>query len=632
MDTGASSARLRDSRSPRLHASTTPRLHDSRPPRLQVSRSPGLQASTTPGLQVSRSPRLQDSPPFPPVVPPSATPMPKNAPATSVGCRPIPWREPRGIVGIQQRGLLAAAFRFVEHPAQCVVAGFPPGDLHILAPSLARFSPGTRPGPALFQEGRCRLVLGGDVKVKSSRWYVLLALALIVGVAQPLMAQGLSGQIGGTVLDASESGDSWCDGQRKERRNPGNPRNGDGRRRPVYRHQYSGRTVRPAGQPRRVQILRAARPFRCRRPTAWRSRPSRWRLAASTEEVTVQAEALRVQTQSGERSATVTAAQIADVGLRGRDFMGTLKVLPGVIDTSARDAPGWGSVGGMTINGNDELQLLVRRCHQQGHRVELGQLRGAGARLDRRSEGAGLELPGRVRPQLRRHDRRRHQERHARGSAGRRRIFKRHEAFNENTWDRRRTCDAAKAHGRDVALLRHAPLPLRQHRRGRSVDRCSAGLAASTATATSCSSSSRRTCCRAPIRWACRTARCRRRSSGRATSRRRATTRAQLRNIRDPLSTGACNVNTGGPGCFAGQHHSGQPHQRRSAGDAEHVPAAECDRPDRHAAVQLPVRSRRSRSCAASRWCASTTTSGRAPRSTAARSSARKSTTAATAR
>ena len=58
-----------------------------------------------------------------------------------------------------------------------------------------------------------------------------------------------------------------------------------------------------------------------------------------------------MQTQSGERSAVVTAEQIEDIGLRGRDFMGTLKMLPGVVDTSARDAPGWGSVGSMTVNG-----------------------------------------------------------------------------------------------------------------------------------------------------------------------------------------------------------------------------------------------------------------------------------------
>ena len=73
--------------------------------------------------------------------------------------------------------------------------------------------------------------------------------------------------------------------------------------------------------------------------------------------VSVAAESVKVQTTSGERSATITSSQIEDVGLRGRDFMGTLKVLPGVIDTSARDAPGWGSVGSMTINGQNSFNF-----------------------------------------------------------------------------------------------------------------------------------------------------------------------------------------------------------------------------------------------------------------------------------
>ena len=53
------------------------------------------------------------------------------------------------------------------------------------------------------------------------------------------------------------------------------------------------------------------------------------------ESVSVEASSVRVQTQSGERSATMTASEIEDIGLRGRDFMGTLKTLPGVVDTSA---------------------------------------------------------------------------------------------------------------------------------------------------------------------------------------------------------------------------------------------------------------------------------------------------------
>ena len=57
------------------------------------------------------------------------------------------------------------------------------------------------------------------------------------------------------------------------------------------------------------------------------------------------------------------------------------------------------------------LQLLLRRRHQQGHRLEQRQLRGAGARLDRRGARPDLELPGGVRPQLRRDDHRRHPQR-----------------------------------------------------------------------------------------------------------------------------------------------------------------------------------------------------------------------------
>jgi hypothetical protein len=89
-----------------------------------------------------------------------------------------------------------------------------------------------------------------------------------------------------------------------------------------------------------------------------------------SETVSVQAETPQVQTTSGERSATITSDQINDIGLRGRDFMGTLKTLPGVVDTSARDAPGWGSVGGMTING--QTSFNSRRHRQQGHGSNSG--------------------------------------------------------------------------------------------------------------------------------------------------------------------------------------------------------------------------------------------------------------------
>ena len=69
------------------------------------------------------------------------------------------------------------------------------------------------------------------------------------------------------------------------------------------------------------------------------------------ETVTVSSEAALVQTTTGSRSAVVDRTQIDDIAMKGRDFAGYLKLLPGVIDTSAREAPGWGSMGGLSING-----------------------------------------------------------------------------------------------------------------------------------------------------------------------------------------------------------------------------------------------------------------------------------------
>jgi len=165
-----------------------------------------------------------------------------------------------------------------------------------------------------------------------------------------------------------------------------------------------------------------------------------------TETISVQAEAAKIQTQSGERSAVISADQIEDVGLRGRDFMGTLKVLPGVVDTSARDAPGWGSVGGMTINGQTNFNfsydgvtnkdtgsnsgnyaapaldsIAEVKVQASNFQAEYGRTSGATIVVVTKSGGKSFK-----------------------GSAA---YYKRNEAFNANTWDRRRSCDAAKALG-----------------------------------------------------------------------------------------------------------------------------------------------------------------------------------------
>jgi hypothetical protein len=75
------------------------------------------------------------------------------------------------------------------------------------------------------------------------------------------------------------------------------------------------------------------------------------------ETVTVQAEAVTVQTTNGARSGLITRENIEDIALKGRDFAAMLKLLPGVVDTSAREAPGWGSMQNLSINGRSSFNF-----------------------------------------------------------------------------------------------------------------------------------------------------------------------------------------------------------------------------------------------------------------------------------
>jgi hypothetical protein len=75
-------------------------------------------------------------------------------------------------------------------------------------------------------------------------------------------------------------------------------------------------------------------------------------LGEITQTVEVTAETARLQTQSAERSGLISLEQTQNVPLKGRDYLGLVKLLPGVIDTANRNAPGWNNLGGITINGN----------------------------------------------------------------------------------------------------------------------------------------------------------------------------------------------------------------------------------------------------------------------------------------
>jgi Carboxypeptidase regulatory-like domain len=75
------------------------------------------------------------------------------------------------------------------------------------------------------------------------------------------------------------------------------------------------------------------------------------------ETVTVTSEAALVQTSTGARSGLIERQQMEDIALKGRDFAGYLKLLPGVIDTRNREAPGWENMNNLSINGRTSFNF-----------------------------------------------------------------------------------------------------------------------------------------------------------------------------------------------------------------------------------------------------------------------------------
>src|SRR5262245_41577522 len=71
-----------------------------------------------------------------------------------------------------------------------------------------------------------------------------------------------------------------------------------------------------------------------------------------TESVDVKAEVTPVQVATSARQASVTADQLTNIQMKGRDIYGLLAVIPGVQDSNlSRDFTSWTSANNITING-----------------------------------------------------------------------------------------------------------------------------------------------------------------------------------------------------------------------------------------------------------------------------------------
>jgi hypothetical protein len=86
-------------------------------------------------------------------------------------------------------------------------------------------------------------------------------------------------------------------------------------------------------------------------------RPIALDVGGVTETISVQAESVQVQTTNGARSGLITRENLEDIALKGRDFAGMLRLLPGVIDTRNREAPGWESMNNLSINGRTSFNF-----------------------------------------------------------------------------------------------------------------------------------------------------------------------------------------------------------------------------------------------------------------------------------
>jgi hypothetical protein len=266
--------------------------------------------------------------------------------------------------------------------------------------------------------------------------------------------------------------------------------------------------------------------------------------------------------------------------------MGALTLLPGVVDTRNREAPGWGSVDNMSINGQTSFNFSYDGVTNKDTGSNSGNY--AAPALDSiaevkvqasnfqaeygRSSGATIVVVTKSGSSR------------FTGSAA---YFKRHEALNENTWSRRRACDAASLLGQtstscatpryrydNTAFTLGGPVLLPGTEFNSNRDKLFFFYSLDLLPRTDPLGLQNSTMPTALERM-----------GDFSQTRNNAGT---LRHIRDPLSGQACNVNTGG--LLPRQCHPGRPDQFVRSGHVEPVPAAQCDRSDRWRTVQLPVR------------------------------------------
>ena len=173
-------------------------------------------------------------------------------------------------------------------------------------------------------------------------------------------------------------------------------------------------------------------------------------VGALEETVLVTGESPLVQTATGARSAVIDRQQMDDIALKGRDFAGYLRLLPGVIDTRNREAPGWENMNNLSINGRTSFNFSYdgvtnKDTGQNGANYaapaldSIAEIKVQTANFQAeygRSSGATITVVTRS------------GSKDFHGSAA---YYKRDQAFNSNEFLRRQQCDSGQTAQCDAA-------------------------------------------------------------------------------------------------------------------------------------------------------------------------------------
>ena len=128
------------------------------------------------------------------------------------------------------------------------------------------------------------------------------------------------------------------------------------------------------------------------------------------ETVTVLADSPQLQLKTAERSFAVEGQAVQNIAVNGRGFLTLALLAPGVVSTAAPGTAPGAQHPQRERAANQLEQRPDRRCHRHGHGQQRRPDGGGEPGFHSGSQGADLELPGRVRAIRRRADQRGHQE------------------------------------------------------------------------------------------------------------------------------------------------------------------------------------------------------------------------------